>query len=511
MQTLIKPRSTPGANHDVKQLKRDLQQILHFERESPNVDFYISSLTDRNPFYSTEEIVLWLRELNYRDYFNVERVPLSELRKWRFDKDTQDLVHESGKFFSIRGLKVRTNIGPVKEWTQPIIHQPEIGVLGILTKRIDGILYFLMQAKAEPGNINSFQLSPTVQATRSNYTRVHGGRPTEYLEYFMGNGRHTVLVDQLQSEQGARFYHKRNRNIIVQVPDDEDIEVLPNFRWVTLGQLKQLLRLNNTVNMDARSVIASISFDPEHKTSREPVRESELLDCLESSPLVTSPIDPFSVKATVSAHANTSSQHSVDQLLLKIAQHKFDCMLETQLIPLKDVQGWEITDDAIFHEQQRYFSIIGVRIGCDNREVSSWDQPIMEQVTRGIIGFVTHDIEGVVHFLVQLKLESGNMDLLEMAPTVQCITDSYAEGSFPPFVSDILRAENGTVVYDTLQSEEGGRFFQEENRNMLVHYGQSAPVAEIPRYLNLNLHQLKLFAKFNNFLNVEARSLLSIV
>ena len=32
-----------------------------------------------------------------------------------------------------------------------------------------------MQAKVEPGNINSIQLSPTLQATRSNYTKAHGG------------------------------------------------------------------------------------------------------------------------------------------------------------------------------------------------------------------------------------------------------------------------------------------------------------------------------------------------
>jgi oxidase EvaA len=186
-------------------------------------------------------------------------------------------------------------------------------------------------------------------------------------------------------------------------------------------------------------------------------------------------------------------------------------MLETELIPLNQVQGWRTTDDAIFHEQGRYFSIMGVRISADNREVSSWDQPIMKQVTTGIIGFIAHDIEGVVHFLVQLKLESGNMDLLEMAPTVQCITDSYEEGTWPPFVGDILTGDKGSVVWDTLQSEEGGRFYQEENRNMLVHFGENAPVAEIPRYLYLNLHQLKLFSRFNNFLNVEARSLLSIV
>ena len=48
------------------------------------------------------------------------------------------------------------------------------------------MLHCLMQAKMEPGNVNPLQLSPTVQATRSNYTQVHRGTGTRYLEYFVG-------------------------------------------------------------------------------------------------------------------------------------------------------------------------------------------------------------------------------------------------------------------------------------------------------------------------------------
>mgnify|MGYP000674128209 CR=1 FL=1 len=88
-----------------------------------------------------------------------------------------------------------------------------------------------MQAKIEPGNLNIVQLSPTLQATRSNYTRVHGGKSPNYLEYFNGEKEVYVLVDQLQSEQGARFLHKRNRNIIVEINEDEEISVKDGFIW----------------------------------------------------------------------------------------------------------------------------------------------------------------------------------------------------------------------------------------------------------------------------------------
>ena len=69
--------------------------------------------------------------------------------KWTFDKKTGDLKHDSGGFFSIRGIHVKTNWGNVPSWSQPIIHQPEIGILGIITKKINGILYFLTQMQPE--------------------------------------------------------------------------------------------------------------------------------------------------------------------------------------------------------------------------------------------------------------------------------------------------------------------------------------------------------------------------
>jgi NDP-hexose 2,3-dehydratase len=79
------------------------------------------------------------------------------------------------QFLAIRGLHVRTTYGHVGEWSQPIIHQPEEGILGFLARELDGLLHFLVQVKAEPGNVNVVQISPTVQATRSNYLHVHNG------------------------------------------------------------------------------------------------------------------------------------------------------------------------------------------------------------------------------------------------------------------------------------------------------------------------------------------------
>ena len=63
-------------------------------------------------------------------------------------------------------------------------------------------------------------------------------------------------MDQIQSEQSSRFYHKRNRNIIIMI--DKDIKVEDNFKWMTLGQIKRLMRFDNIVNMDTRTVLSCL-------------------------------------------------------------------------------------------------------------------------------------------------------------------------------------------------------------------------------------------------------------
>ena len=211
----------------------------------------LSASTPDSAVTPNAEFRRWFTAQRRAKRYEVRRIPFSELAGWHFQDGTGDLVHHSGRFFSVEGLHVRTAWnGPGHSWTQPIINQPEIGILGILVKEFDGVLHCLMQAKMEPGNLNTVQLSPTVQATRSNYTGVHGGTAVPYLEYFVPPRRRgRVLVDSLQSEQGAWFLRKRNRNMVVEavgeVPGHED------FVWLTLGQLYGLLHEDNVLNMDA--------------------------------------------------------------------------------------------------------------------------------------------------------------------------------------------------------------------------------------------------------------------
>lgn len=464
-----------------------------------NYSFLKSAFSPKGSAASVTSVMKWLEDQNKKVEVNITRTGFEKLNQWNVNTDC--IKHSSGRFFSIEGINVKTNWGTVPEWDQPIINQPEIGYLGFITKEIDGILHFLMQAKIEPGNINHVQLSPTLQATRSNYSQVHRGKKPLYLEYFQNARQEHILLDQLQSEQGARFLRKRNRNIIVKV--EEDIPVYDNFQWLTLGQIKQLMQHDNLVNMDTRTVISGIPFG-----SFEP----EVIDFFNF--LGFEKNENHIQKSFVrSALSRRGGLHTTENIISFLTRLKSTYDLEVRKTPLDNMRHWIYGDSEIFHVDNKYFKVIAVDVEIESREVVRWSQPMIEPAQEGLCAFVCKEINGLIHFAVQAKLECGNKDIVEFAPTVQCLTGNYRltkEGSLP-FLHYVLNAKPEQIVYDTIQSEEGGRFFREQNRNMIVMAGDDVEIELPDMFIWMTINQLYDFLKFNNYLNIQTRSLLAAI
>lgn len=450
-----------------------------------------SLLTLNNGHASIEDIKSWLRERNQRVDVRIDPIPFSDMNGWRMAPD-HSLHHETGKFFSIEGIRVKTDYPEPRMWEQPIINQPEIGYLGILAKRFDGVLHFLMQAKIEPGNVNNVQISPTLQATKSNYTRVHGGRYSTYLDYFHHAKSGQVILDQLQSEQGSRFLRKRNRNMIVIVQDD--VPVYEDFCWMTLGQIKEMMQHDNCVNMDTRTVVAGIDF-------------AEHLSCHDD----LSALSGFG-REMLNSSATQNGFKSMREILSWLTGLKAGYDLSVERVPLDQMDEWECREDEIVRSDRKYFRVLGVRVHIENREVVSWCQPLVQPMQRGICAFVIKRINGIYHFLVQAKLECGNRDVFELAPTVQCLTGNIFNGvPKPPFTDYVLNAGKGQIIYDALQSEEGGRFYHEQNRNMIVLADDGFPLDLPPTYHWMTLGQINEFMRYSNYMNIQARSLIAAI
>nr|WP_296455542.1 NDP-hexose 2,3-dehydratase family protein [uncultured Acetatifactor sp.] len=442
-----------------------------------------------NPMNSTEELLQWIYEKNQKVKINIEKIKYDYTGGyWYYDPERGEICNKSNSFFQIKGLIEHGGKGDME---QPIIIQNEIGYLGIIGKVINGVLYFLMQAKIEPGNVNKIQISPTIQATKSNFMRSHGGRTPAYLEYFSNKHNYEIVVDQIQSEQSSRFLGKRNRNIIIIV--DDDIEVLESHRWMTLGQIKQLMHYDNLVNMDARTVISCIPFSLREFTYRELTYIKSL----------------FRRESFFNSVFFGEAGIRINKIYQYINEIKMLDKSTVELVKLDSLKSWSmVKGEFVSHGAE--FKIIYCNIEIEGREVCCWQQPLIEAVGESKFGLIYCIEDNMMKFLIQTKSEVGCFDRIEIGPSVQLGPNDAPKNEVDKiFIENMLSEKN--VDFQGLFSEEGGRFYHEQNRNVVMQIKKSELQSLPEGYFWVDFQTMNILIQFNNCLNIQLRNLLSIL
>ncbi len=449
------------------------------------------AITD-NPFNSTEDILEWIHEKNKTTRVIIEKKKYDYSgENWHYNHKKGCIQNKSGSFFQIKGLQRIEEDRVVHE--QPIIIQNEIGYLGIIGKQIDGVLYFLMQAKIEPGNINKIQISPTIQATKSNFMQAHGGKVPAYLEYFSNKKSYEIVVDQIQSEQSSRFLGKRNRNIIIIV--DDEVEVLDTHRWMTLGQIKQLMQYDNLVNMDTRTVISCIPFSLRDISYKELSHIKNL----------------FTQESFFNSVFFGNYGKDINKIYQYINEIKMLDKSKIKLVDLYSLKDWKFDDQGEFYSPAGEFRIVFCNIEIEGREVRRWEQPLFEAEGQSIFGLVYCIENGCNQYLIQTKSEVGCFDKIEIGPSIQLGPHETSNNTVDTLF--LQRYSQGIgVEFSGLFSEEGGRFYQEQNRNVLMRINKEDLPDPLPEgYFWADFQTLNILIQFNNCLNIQLRNLLSIL
>lgn len=455
-----------------------------------NAAAIIASRYSDAPLHDDLYVQGWIEQAQRGVSLNTMLVPINTISNWKQDAVSGDICHDTGRFFCVTGVHCRHRVDRHEiEWDQPIIEQPETGILGILTKSIGGVLHFCLQAKEEPGNIGGIQLSPTVQATYSNYTGAHGGTTPPFLEQFIPPETERIIFARLQTEDGGRFLYKSNRNMIV-AAHDEVPEALPDsFIWLTLHQIVGLIARGNLVNACTRSILSSTIFAASQ--SHEPAR------CGKDA----RPTTPDNVQEEL----RTTLQWLDDR---RAANHML-----VRRIGLNGLRDWEIDAKGFFsHREKRFFRIVGLSVSSGTREVRTWGQPIIENPAAGIIGLLVRNSGHGLEVLMQAKAEAGNRSTVQLGPTVQFTQGNY-EGSrklVKPFLyDDFLEPSRFRTLHESRQTEEGARFYREDHLHRILMAPDGADLQITPDYRWLPLGQVVVLLHLGEQVNSCARSILS--
>lgn len=450
---------------------------------------------DKNPM-QTNTLIEWLEAHRLSCDMEVEEISWRESQEWVLDEGR--LRHRSGGFFSIVGISVGGQ--HCIALRQPLIDQPEIGILGFLIQQQEGRLHVLVQAKPEPGNIGLVQAAPSVQATESNYKRLHDGKETPFLDYFTGVRDAAVHADTLQSEQGTRFLGKYNRNMIVELPGNVVLRQSAAYKWVPIDELCALLVMDFQVNTDARSVLVCAPWSllvpkgtPFYRWRGQGGLGEALLRSYEAP-------DELLVSSDEAVAAR-----------LRHLRNAFP--FAAQVISLAYAEEWTAGRDRVLAGPYGSFEVRHFRVSTSEREVDCWDQPLIASSEEGLAILLAQEINGILHFLFRCRAEIGFTECFQYGPSIQ------SSGGVPAIVDgfdhedEMLEAalQCAEPLFSSLHSDEGGRFYRSISRYSIMLLNSAVVVSTTSSSSWMSLKQIERLSPQQGFFSNEARSLVSML
>ena len=195
--------------------------------------------------------------------------------------------------------------------------------------------------------------------------------------------------------------------------------------------------------------------------------------------------------------------------------HRRSIRFKSELIGLDQVRDWSRDEHGnIRHKSGRFFGIEGARVeGGDVREVTSWDQPIMTQLDGGLLCMLARETPGRgVEFLLQAIAECGNVDVVQLGPSIQSTWSNNGRehtGRRPQMI-EVFTAETGVrIVYRANHTEEGSRFWKRSNQNVVAFLDDPAVIeANLKMFYWASLSQIKGLALIDNVLNPFVKTIL---
>jgi oxidase EvaA len=64
----------------------------------------------------------------------------------------------------------------------------------------------------------------------------------------------------LLSEEGGRFYHEQNKNIVIEIEPKLISEPPPGYWWCTYRTLNKLVQINNILNIQLRNLLSLLAL-----------------------------------------------------------------------------------------------------------------------------------------------------------------------------------------------------------------------------------------------------------
>lgn len=191
--------------------------------------------------------------------------------------------------------------------------------------------------------------------------------------------------------------------------------------------------------------------------------------------------------------------------------------MEVQKIPVANLKDWFVKKNGnIVHKSSQFFSVEGVKIkSAVEREVKTWDQPILNQKHGGILAILTRENKnGIIEFLLFARKEPGDKNL-KLCPSFSATQSNMnqAHGGKKTLLTDIiLSAPKNDIIGSTIHFEEGARFWQKPNKNILININlQDQKKIKDKNFIWLTLTQIKKLNQKKGIINPFVKTILFMI
>lgn len=395
---------------------------------------------------SLEEVLNYQQEVLGIADFKIEEIAFSEQEEWLVDEGR--IRHKSGGFFEICGHEAADGQQNL------VLHQPQGAFNGLLICRNDDTIYVLIQARIEPGNTHVCQYGPTVQSTPANYLQVHKGKATAYIDYFFGDMEDgKVLHRSDQTDLGQRYFQKTKELKYVEL--DSLKATAENMIWVSLDTLWDCLHQDHLINTDLRSMLGVFDWD----------------EFLNSNPI---------------------SQPNLPNL------PSIEMTAAGSLIPLDALTDWTVNERGVWPNNAADISVKMYRTSCTNREVKTWTQPLIGHSEIAHYTLCIREMEGIWEALISVENEMGCKK-----PSLMPSFHNYAgQNSFK-------LGGKADRVLSVEQSEEGGRFFQNNGLYEVVILREEIKINE--NQVWMPVLDFKSWLKSSENVSIQLRGMASMI
>ena len=191
--------------------------------------------------------------------------------------------------------------------------------------------------------------------------------------------------------------------------------------------------------------------------------------------------------------------------------------MKVRKIEVNQLKDWSTKKNGnIFHKSSQFFSIEAVKIqNAVEREVKTWDQPILNQKHGGILSILTRENKnGVIEFLLFARKEPGDKDL-KLCPSFSATQSNINRahgGKKTPLSDIILKAPIKNIIGSTIHYEEGARFWQKPNKNLLIKIAfKDQKKIKDKNFIWLNLTQIKKLNQKKGIINPFVKTILFMI